>query len=87
MTYSPTKISHLCFDSRLLPARNFLDALGYGQILWHRAAQFVNGLADFAAQFVVNPVGVIFVPHVFAPQLVLGLRRAEKFAASSRLPM
>ena len=34
----------------LLPARDFLDALGHGQILRHRAAEFVNGLADYQNQ-------------------------------------
>ena len=71
----------------LLPALHFLDALGHGQILRHRAAQFVNGLANFATDFVVKPVGVIFVPHVFAAELFLGLRGAEKIGASSVLPM
>jgi hypothetical protein len=33
----------------LLPALDFLDALGAGQALRHRAAAFVNGAADFAA--------------------------------------
>ena len=68
----------------LLPARDFLDAFGHGQILRHRAAEFVNCLADFAAYFVVNPVGVIFVPHVFAAQLFLGLRGAEKIGRQFR---
>jgi hypothetical protein len=50
----------------LLPAHDFSDALGPRQILRHRTAQFVNRFADFAANFVVNSVRVIFIPHVFA---------------------
>jgi len=42
-----------------LPALDFPDALGTGQVFRHRAAEFVNGAADFAAHFVVNPVGVV----------------------------
>ena len=37
-----------------------------------------NDLADFAAHFIMNPVRVIFVPHIFAAQLFLRLRGAEK---------
>ncbi len=62
----------------LFTALNFFDALRHGQVLRHRAAQFVNGLADFAAHFTVNPVGNFFGTHVFAAQLILGLRCAEK---------
>ena len=80
----PSSGSLPSLEPLLLPARDFLDALGHGQILRHRAAQFVNGLADFAAHFVVNPVGVILVPHVFAPQLFLGLRGAEKIGRQFR---
>ena len=32
----------------------------------------------------MNPVGVIFVPHVFAAQLFLGLRGAEKIGRQFR---
>ncbi len=38
----------------------------------------------FAAHFVVNPVGVILVPHIFAPQFFLGLRGAEKIGRQLR---
>jgi hypothetical protein len=44
---SPVSLSGL--EPLLLTARDFLDALSHGQMLRHRAAEFVNGLADFAA--------------------------------------
>ena len=79
---SPVGLSGL--QPLLLPTCDFLDALGHGQILRHRAAQFVNGLADFAAHFVVNPVGAILVPHIFAPQFFLSLCGAEEIGRQFR---
>jgi len=38
----------------------------------------VNRRANFAPDFIVDAVGDIFAAHVFAAQLVLGLRGAEK---------
>jgi hypothetical protein len=39
----------------LLPALDFLDAIGDGQVFRHRATEFVNGAADCQNQL-VNPL-------------------------------
>src|ERR1035441_7726570 len=63
---------------------DLLDALGHRQVFRHGAAQFVNGLADLAAHFLVDSAGVVFVPHILAAELFLGLRGTEQIGGQLR---
>ena len=71
-----TRIS-LCrvlFSTRL----QLLDALGGRQVLGHGAPEFLDGLADFGANFAVGAVGVGFADDAIASQFLLRLRRTEQ---------
>ena len=76
--------SHTCkvpvFDARPLKRflqRHLLDAFGHGQALRHRAAQLVDGLADFGPDLAVSQVGIRLAHDFLAAKFFLGLGGAE----------
>ena len=54
------------------------DALHRGQFFWHRAAEFLDGLAHFGTDFAVGFVGIVFASDLFAAEFFLGLGGAEE---------
>ena len=73
-------------DFKGFPGLGFqlFDACSGGQMFGHRAAEFLDRLADFCPDFLMGLVGLRFAGDPFPAQFLLCLGGAE---ANSVLPM